>query len=78
MLAALVLTGIVAAPLSSAALFLRARRPRRTAGAWPATRRLVSALTGTALVGAIAAGAGDAGVPVAHPARVSTGQDPVR
>ncbi len=55
MLAALLLTGIVAAPLSSAALFTPVGHPRRTAGTWPAARRLVSALIGTAVLGAIVA-----------------------
>jgi cellulose synthase/poly-beta-1,6-N-acetylglucosamine synthase-like glycosyltransferase len=54
MLAALLLAGIVCAALTSAALFVRARRPRKVAGAWPATRRLVLALLGTAVVGAVA------------------------
>jgi cellulose synthase/poly-beta-1,6-N-acetylglucosamine synthase-like glycosyltransferase len=53
MLAALLLTGIVAAPLTSAALFTPLPRPRRAAGAWPAIRRLVLALAGTAIVAAI-------------------------
>jgi cellulose synthase/poly-beta-1,6-N-acetylglucosamine synthase-like glycosyltransferase len=56
MLAALLLTGIVTAPLTSAALFVPAH-PRRTVGAWPAVRRLVLALAGTVVVGAIGAGA---------------------
>src|SRR5215212_7027580 len=55
MLAALLLTGIVAAPITSAALFVPGH-PRRTAGTWPAIRRLVLALLGTAVVGAIGAG----------------------
>jgi cellulose synthase/poly-beta-1,6-N-acetylglucosamine synthase-like glycosyltransferase len=55
MLAALLLTGIVTAPLTSAALFVPAH-PRRTAGVWPAIRRLVLALLGTVVVGAIGAG----------------------
>lgn len=44
MLAALLLAGIVAAPVSSAALFLPVTRRRKVAGAWPATRRFVLAL----------------------------------
>jgi glycosyltransferase involved in cell wall biosynthesis len=57
MLAALLLAGIVAAPLGSAGLFLPAKRRRRTAGAWPATRRFTLALIGTAVLAAIVAGA---------------------
>jgi glycosyltransferase involved in cell wall biosynthesis len=58
MLAALLLAGIVAAPLGSAALFLPAkRRWRRTAGLWPATRRLTLAVIGTAVLAAAVAGA---------------------
>jgi len=56
MLAALLLPGSVAAPLTSAALFVPAH-PRRTVGAWPAARRLVLALLGTVVVGAIGVGA---------------------
>jgi len=55
-LAALLLAGIVAAPVSSAALFLPVTRRRKVAGAWPATRRFVLALIGTALVAAVIAG----------------------
>ncbi len=55
MLAALLLAGIVAAPLGSAGLFAGARPHARTAGAWPATRRLVLALIGTAVLAAAAA-----------------------
>src|SRR6266852_3753406 len=39
MLAALLLAGIVAAPLGSVLLFLPAKRRVRAAGAWPAIRR---------------------------------------
>jgi hypothetical protein len=55
MLAALLLVGVVTAPLCSAALFAPVRRPRRVAGAWPATRRLVLAVLGTVVVSAIVA-----------------------
>src|SRR5215470_9270464 len=48
-LAALLLVGIVAAPLSSAALFLPRYRPRQVAGAWPAARRFALAVLGTLL-----------------------------
>src|SRR5437773_2780437 len=57
MLAALLLAGIVVAPVSSAALFLPVHRPVRTAGWWPATRRLLLALVGTAVLAAVVAGA---------------------
>ena len=50
MLAALLLAGLVAAPLTSAALFATAARPRRVRGALPAARRLTLALGGTAVV----------------------------
>jgi hypothetical protein len=52
-LAALVLAGILAAPLGTAALLIGSDHPSRTTGAWPATRRLVLAITGTALVAAV-------------------------
>ena len=55
MLAALLLAGIVAAPLGSAGLFAGARPHARVAGPWPATRRLVFALIGTAVLAAAAA-----------------------
>ena len=47
-LTGLLLAGIIAAPLATIALFTPAHRPRRVAGAWPAFRRLTSALAGTA------------------------------
>ena len=56
MLAALLLAGIVAAPLGSAALFVRARPRARVAGAWAASRRFILALVGTAVLAAVAAG----------------------
>ncbi len=56
MLAALLLAGIVAAPVSSAALFVPVTRRGRVSGAWPATRRLMFALVGTALIAAVVAG----------------------
>jgi cellulose synthase/poly-beta-1,6-N-acetylglucosamine synthase-like glycosyltransferase len=55
MLAALLLAGIVAAPLGSAGLFVRASQPARAVGTWPTIRRLVLALAGTGvLAGAVA------------------------
>jgi len=56
-LAALVLAGILAAPLGTAALLIRSRPRTRTAGAWPATRRFAFALAGTAVLAAIVAAA---------------------
>jgi glycosyltransferase involved in cell wall biosynthesis len=56
MLAALLLAGIVAAPLGSAGLFVRARPRARVAGAWAASRRFILALAGTALLAAAVAG----------------------
>src|SRR5216684_5333888 len=56
MLAALLLAGIVAAPLGSAGLFVRARPRVRVAGAWAASRRFALALIGTAVLAAAAGG----------------------
>jgi cellulose synthase/poly-beta-1,6-N-acetylglucosamine synthase-like glycosyltransferase len=56
MLEALVIAGIVAAPLGSAGLFLPARRHARVAGTWPAIRRFTLALAGTVVLAAVAAG----------------------
>src|SRR5215472_9343018 len=52
-LTGLLVAGIIAAPLSTIALFTPARQPRRVAGAWPALRRLTSALAGTAVLAGI-------------------------
>jgi hypothetical protein len=57
MLASLLLAGVFAAPLSSAALFAGRGHPRRVAGPWPATRRLLFALVGTAVLAAVVGGA---------------------
>jgi glycosyltransferase involved in cell wall biosynthesis len=57
LLAALLLAGIVTAPLGSAALFARTRRRNRAAGLWPAIRRFALALAGTAVLAAAAAAA---------------------
>ena len=55
MLQALLLAGIIAAPLGSAALFLPGRGPGlRGAGVWPAVRRFVLAILGTAVLAAVA------------------------
>ena len=56
MLEALVIAGIVAAPLGSAGLFLPARPHIRVAGTWPAVRRFTLAVIGTAVLAAVAAG----------------------
>ncbi len=56
MLAALLLAGIVAAPLGSAGLFVRARPRARVAGAWAASRRFLLALAGTVVLAAVVAG----------------------
>src|SRR5215831_17703904 len=56
-LTGLLLAGIIAAPLATIALFTPARRPRRVSGAWPAFRRLISALAGTAILAGISAAA---------------------
>ena len=50
MLQAILLTGIVAAPLGSAALFLPMRRHARRAGTWSAIRRFVFAVIGTVVL----------------------------
>ena len=55
MLQALLLAGIVAAPLGSAALFLPARRHARRAGIWSAIRRFVFAVIGTVVLAAAVA-----------------------
>ncbi len=55
MLAALLLAGIVAAPLGSAGLLTPGRRPRRTTGPWASARRLTGALAGTAVLAVAAA-----------------------
>src|SRR5215472_3035521 len=56
MLAALLLAGIVAAPLGTGALLVRGRRRTDGGGWWPATRRLAFAVAGTAVLAAVVAG----------------------
>ncbi len=56
MIEALVIAGLVAAPLGSAALFLPARHRRRAESAWRAVWRLILAVAGTAVLAAAAAG----------------------
>jgi cellulose synthase/poly-beta-1,6-N-acetylglucosamine synthase-like glycosyltransferase len=50
MLAALLLAGMIAAPLGSIALLLPVRAPAGRAGAWSATRRFVLAVVGTVVL----------------------------
>jgi cellulose synthase/poly-beta-1,6-N-acetylglucosamine synthase-like glycosyltransferase len=54
-LAALVLAGILEAPLGTTALLIGSGHPSRTRGAWPATRRLALAIIGTAVLAALVA-----------------------
>src|SRR5579859_576746 len=56
MLDALLIAGLVAAPLGSAALFLPARHHRRAAGAWAAAWRVILAIAGSGVLAAAAAG----------------------
>ncbi len=56
MIEALVIAGLVAAPLGSAALFLPARRHRRADGFWRALWRLILSVAGSATLAAAAAG----------------------
>jgi cellulose synthase/poly-beta-1,6-N-acetylglucosamine synthase-like glycosyltransferase len=56
-LAALVLAGVIAAPVGTAALLVQARRRARAAGAWPTIRRLAFAIGGTAVLAAAVVGA---------------------
>jgi cellulose synthase/poly-beta-1,6-N-acetylglucosamine synthase-like glycosyltransferase len=53
MLAALVIAGLVAGPLSSAALFVPIHRHGATAGRWQALRRLLYTLVGSAALAAL-------------------------
>src|ERR1700734_3106017 len=55
MLAALVLAGIIAAPIGTIALLIHSARPARSTGAWPTTRRFASAIIGTVVIGALVA-----------------------
>jgi cellulose synthase/poly-beta-1,6-N-acetylglucosamine synthase-like glycosyltransferase len=56
-LAALVLAGIVAAPIGTAGLLVQARRRVRTSGAWPSVRRFSFAIGGTVVLAAVVVGA---------------------
>jgi cellulose synthase/poly-beta-1,6-N-acetylglucosamine synthase-like glycosyltransferase len=53
LLAALVLAGIIAAPIGTVCLLVRARRPIHTAGVWPSIRRFSFAIGGTAVLGVV-------------------------
>jgi cellulose synthase/poly-beta-1,6-N-acetylglucosamine synthase-like glycosyltransferase len=53
LLAALVLAGIIAAPIGTVCLLVRARRPIHTAGAWPSIRRFAFAIGGTAVLAVV-------------------------
>jgi cellulose synthase/poly-beta-1,6-N-acetylglucosamine synthase-like glycosyltransferase len=52
-LAALVLAGIIAAPIGTIGLLVQAHRRARTSGAWPAIRRFGFAIIGTAVLVAV-------------------------
>jgi cellulose synthase/poly-beta-1,6-N-acetylglucosamine synthase-like glycosyltransferase len=54
-LAALVLAGIIAAPIGTAALLIGPGHPQRTTGRWAATRRLAFAVGGTLVLAALVA-----------------------
>jgi hypothetical protein len=55
MFAALVLAGIVAAPIATTCLLIQpSRRRRKVTGAWPTARRLLFAVAGTMLLAALA------------------------
>lgn len=56
MLQSLLLAALIAAPLGSAALFVPARLIDRGAGTWPAIRRVVLAVIGTAVLAAAVGG----------------------
>jgi cellulose synthase/poly-beta-1,6-N-acetylglucosamine synthase-like glycosyltransferase len=56
MLEALVIAGLVAAPLGTAALFLPARHHERAQGAWVTAWRVIQAVVGSAVLAAAAAG----------------------
>jgi cellulose synthase/poly-beta-1,6-N-acetylglucosamine synthase-like glycosyltransferase len=52
-LAALVLAGIIAAPIGTAGLLIQTRRRATTSGTWPAVRRLILAIGGTIVLAAV-------------------------
>ncbi len=57
MLAALLLAGILAAPVGSALLFLPTRLRASSSGPWPEIRRLIQTVAGTLLLAAVVAAA---------------------
>ena len=58
MFAALVLAGILAAPIGTICLLIQpSRRRRRVTGAWPSARRLLIAVAGTVLLAGLVVGA---------------------
>ncbi len=57
MLAALVLAGIIAAPIGTIALLIKSSGQARSTGAWPPVRRFATAVGGTLLLGALVVGA---------------------
>ena len=50
MFGALLIAGLISAPLGTVGLLLRARRPVRTSGAWPSARRFALAIVGTLVI----------------------------
>src|SRR5690242_226016 len=54
MFAALVLAGIVAAPIGTICLLIQPSRRRRVTGTWPTTRRLLFAVGGTVVLAVLA------------------------
>ncbi len=57
MLAALVLAGIIAAPVGTVGLLIKSSGQARMTGAWPPVRRFATAIIGTVLLGGIVVGA---------------------
>ena len=54
MFAALVLAGMLAAPIGTICLLIQPSRRRRVTGAWPSARRLLFAVAGTVLLAVLA------------------------
>ena len=57
MLAALVLAGLIAAPVGTLALLVKSSGQARMTGAWPPIRRFATAITGTLVLGGLVVGA---------------------
>ncbi len=53
MLAALVLAGVISAPIGTFGLLVQSRRRRHTAGAWPTARRVIFAIGGSVVLAVI-------------------------